>query len=50
MSGAQWRSVLARAVYGARADTGIAYFAKAFAADPKNLVIRFQICAVPVGL
>ena len=35
-------SVLARAVYGARADTGIDYFARAFAADPKNLVIRFQ--------
>jgi hypothetical protein len=36
-------SVLARAVYGARADTGIEYFARAFAAEPKNLVIRFQL-------
>jgi hypothetical protein len=35
-------SVLARAVYGARTDAGIEYFARAFAADPKNLVIRFQ--------
>jgi hypothetical protein len=35
-------SVLARAVYGARADAGIEYFARAFAADPQNLVIRFQ--------
>jgi hypothetical protein len=35
-------SVLARAVYGARADMGMAYFSRAFAADPKNLVIRFQ--------
>lgn len=35
-------SVLARAVYGARLDTGLDYFARAFAAEPKNLVIRFQ--------
>ncbi|HEY4264678.1 MAG TPA: hypothetical protein VGM72_05125 [Micropepsaceae bacterium] len=35
-------SVLARAVYGARADAGLEYFARAFAADPNNLVIRFQ--------
>jgi hypothetical protein len=35
-------SLLARAIYGARADAGIEYFSRAFAADPKNLVIRFQ--------
>ena len=35
-------SLLARALYGARLDTGEDYFRRAFAADPKNLVIRFQ--------
>ena len=35
-------ALLARAIYGARADVGMDYFMKAFAADPKNLVIRFQ--------
>jgi hypothetical protein len=35
-------ALLARAVYGARSDMGIDYFMRAFAADPKNLVIRFQ--------
>jgi hypothetical protein len=35
-------SALARAVYGARVADGIAYFNRAFAAEPKNLVIRFQ--------
>jgi tetratricopeptide (TPR) repeat protein len=35
-------SVLARALYGARADLGKDYFHRAFAADPGNLVIRFQ--------
>jgi len=35
-------SVLARAVYGARVETGIDYFKRAFAAEPKNLVILFQ--------
>ena len=35
-------TMLARAVYGAEIDTGLDYFARAFAAEPKNLVIRFQ--------
>jgi len=35
-------SVLARALYGARAELGKEYFHRAFAADPENLVIRFQ--------
>ena len=35
-------SVLARTLYGARAAVGIDYFQRAFAADPTNLVIRFQ--------
>ena len=35
-------SVLARTIYGARAGAGVDYFTRAFAADPKNLVIRFQ--------
>jgi hypothetical protein len=34
--------VLARAVYGARVEDGLGYFARAFTAEPKNLVIRFQ--------
>jgi hypothetical protein len=35
-------SLLARTIYGARVDTGMDYFYKAFAAEPRNLVIRFQ--------
>jgi hypothetical protein len=35
-------SLLARTLYGARVDTGTDYFYKAFAAEPNNLVIRFQ--------
>lgn len=35
-------SLLARALYGARVDTGKDYFRRAIAADPGNLVIRFQ--------
>jgi hypothetical protein len=43
-------SVLARAVYGARVDAGLDYFARAFAAEPKNLVIRFQYALSLSGL
>jgi hypothetical protein len=35
-------SLLARTIYGARVDMGKDYFYKAFAAEPNNLVIRFQ--------
>jgi hypothetical protein len=35
-------SLLARALYGARVDVGMDYFRRAIAADPGNLVIRFQ--------
>ena len=35
-------ALLARTIYGARVDAGMDYFYKAFAADPNNLVIRFQ--------
>jgi hypothetical protein len=42
--------VLARAVYGARVDAGLDYFARAFAAEPKNLVIRFQYALSLSGL
>jgi tetratricopeptide (TPR) repeat protein len=35
-------SLLARALYGARIDLGTDYFRRAIAADPGNLVIRFQ--------
>ena len=35
-------SLLARTIYGARVDTGTEYFYKAFAAEPNNLVTRFQ--------
>jgi len=34
--------LLARTLYGARAEVGKEYFYKAFSAEPKNLVIRFQ--------
>ena len=35
-------ALLARAIYGARVETGKEYFYKAFAAQPNNPVIRFQ--------
>jgi hypothetical protein len=35
-------ALLARAIYGARVETGKEYFYKAFVAQPNNLVIRFQ--------
>ena len=35
-------NILARAIYGARIETGKELFYKAFAAEPKNLVTRFQ--------
>jgi hypothetical protein len=35
-------ALLARTIYGARVETGKEFFYKAFAAEPKNLVIRFQ--------
>lgn len=35
-------ALLARTIYGARVDAGTDYFYKAFAAEPNNLVIRFQ--------
>jgi tetratricopeptide (TPR) repeat protein len=42
-------SLLARAIYGARLDTGEDYFRRAFAADPKNPVIRFQYALTVSG-
>jgi predicted Zn-dependent protease len=37
---------LARWTYGASLKTGHEYFAKAFAADPNNLVLRYQYALV----
>jgi hypothetical protein len=43
-------SLLARALYGARVETGEDYLRRAVAAEPENLVIRFQHALLLSGL
>lgn len=42
-------SILARALYGARFDAGKDFFRRAVAAEPENLVIRFQYALAASG-